>query len=143
MNDFLELLIGLFYLFLIKAIPIIFYFVVYLIRSKKWLTIYAFFWIVIYLFGLFQINCTDSYSSRGNFGIFSIFMSIVYLLFSFSETSILGIIGQFIVIEKRRRGYQVNLGNIHTIMLTIIILFMLDNGIIRPLFSRLIYNTLC
>ena len=101
-----------------------------------------FFFFCCYLFPFFTINGNDIYPD--NKGFIQVLTIVIYTLSSFvAETALLGILGQFFVLNKQSQGYEINLAKIHTIMLIIIIIFIYDRGITQNFLISLVQNILC
>jgi hypothetical protein len=112
------------FLFISNCLPVIFYFIAFLISTKKLLAIYTFFWLIILIFGsLEMINCLDEPMSEISNFLFTV-ISIAWRLFLFSfGTAMVGIIGKAFIFYQKSRDQEVRLMTVQMVGLVCILLF--------------------
>lgn len=114
-------LIGIFGFILFDSIPVIIYFVPYMIFNKTLLCIYTLLYFAIYIYWLIPKNCNDD----PNFGL-GFLSTIDNIAFSFFYSSfivgILGIMGKAFILHQESRDNSFQVSKVHTVCLTIIIM---------------------
>ena len=113
-------------IFLTQWLPLIFYFVAYLIPNKKVLAIYSLFWLTILLISLFDLRCND-FSLWEYDGLWAKALPFIFSIFFPSIfTATVGIIGKAYTFVQRNRNNEIRLPTVHMICLLSILIVGLE-----------------
>ena len=127
------------------VLPIFFYFLAHKMPNKKYLTAYAFFWLTVIAFAIYDLIVATN-SSNGNDDLSLGWVLIAGFLYFSCIVAIIGIIGRAIILHSRHRGKEIKISTVHIasfcslfILPTVVQLLMVSIGVISmlPMFLRL------
>jgi hypothetical protein len=138
------------FLFIYNLLPVIFYFIAFLIPNEKLLSTYTLFWLIIFILAFpWIINCLDISMSESSNYLDQITWIAWTLFFPFPlgfpsfGTAMVGIIGKAFILYKENMNQEVRLTTVQMTGLVFIILF-------NPLFQlgytsliNLVRNNVC
>ena len=127
------------------VLPVFFYFLAHIMPNKKYLTAYAFFWLTVIAFAIYDLIVVTNLPD-GNDDLSLGWVFIAGFLYLSCTVAILGIIGRATILYSRNRGKEIKVLGVHLasfcslfILPTLMQLLFVLIGLISmsPMFLRL------
>ena len=116
-----------------SVLPVFFYFLAHIMPNKKYLTAYAFFWLTVIAFAIYDLIVVTNLPN-GNDDLSLGWVFIAGFLYLSCTVAILGIIGRATILYSRNRGKEIKVLGVHLASI------LLPNIIVCPPYVAIVWH---